>query len=94
MPTGRSPRRARRAALKLALVAALLCLPLPASAQGSPAAGPAAVPMKKIQVGRASLWVEVADTPERQARGLMFRQSLPAKQGMLFVYGKPKVLSF
>ena len=32
------------------------------------------------------LAVGVADTPETRARGLMFRQSLGAAQGMLFVF--------
>jgi len=32
------------------------------------------------------LLVEVADTPEERARGLMFRESLPDDQGMLFVF--------
>lgn len=31
--------------------------------------------------------VEIADTPERQALGLMYRTVLPETKGMLFVYG-------
>lgn len=30
--------------------------------------------------------VEIADTPEEQARGLMFRQDLPRDAGMLFLF--------
>ncbi|MFD2738681.1 DUF192 domain-containing protein [Sulfitobacter aestuarii] len=44
--------------------------------------------------GQARFSVEVADDPEARARGLMFRESLPASAGMLFVYEKPQPLSF
>lgn len=33
--------------------------------------------------------VEVAKTPEQQITGLMFRKSVPADSGMLFVWGHP-----
>ena len=36
--------------------------------------------------GSASFNVEVVDTPESRARGLMHRESLPTSSGMLFVY--------
>src|SRR3546814_20944210 len=35
--------------------------------------------------------VEVARTPEEQAKGLMLRQELPAKGGMLFPFAPPQV---
>lgn len=35
--------------------------------------------------------VELALTPEAQARGLMFREDLPDDAGMLFVYDRPDV---
>ena len=39
----------------------------------------------------ASLFtVEIADTDQLRARGLMFRQRLPADRGMLFDFGKPR----
>ena len=44
--------------------------------------------------GRATFRVEVVDTPEARARGLMFRETLPAGQGMLFVYERPSRVSF
>ena len=40
------------------------------------------------------LLVEVADTPEERARGLMFRESLPEEQGMLFVFEQEGQASF
>ncbi|HRO66179.1 MAG TPA: DUF192 domain-containing protein, partial [Pseudobdellovibrionaceae bacterium] len=41
-----------------------------------------------------SLTVEVADTPERQSRGLMFRQELKNGHGMIFIFPLEKIQSF
>jgi len=38
--------------------------------------------------GDPRLWLELALTTEQQARGLMFRESMPENQGMLFVFGQ------
>ena len=38
--------------------------------------------------------VEVVDTAEMRARGLMFRESLPKFSGMLFVYETPQPVAF
>ncbi len=38
--------------------------------------------------------VEIADTPEFRARGLMYRESLPARHGMLFLFPRPSVEAF
>lgn len=39
--------------------------------------------------GAAQFTVELADTPEERATGLMHRESMPASAGMLFVYEAP-----
>jgi uncharacterized membrane protein (UPF0127 family) len=44
--------------------------------------------------GPLTFEVELALTPEQQQRGLMFRQKLGAKEGMLFDFGSPQPLSF
>lgn len=44
--------------------------------------------------GQARFTVEIADTPEAQARGLMFRDSLPRGAGMLFLYDRPQRVAF
>lgn len=44
--------------------------------------------------GAAKFNIEIADTPESRAEGLMFRESLPAGSGMLFVYEKPRHATF
>jgi len=38
--------------------------------------------------------VEVAETPEQRARGLMFRKKLAAHEGMLFIFNREEVQSF
>ncbi len=37
--------------------------------------------------------VEIADTPEKQTRGLMYRDVIAPEQGMLFEYAKQDILS-
>ena len=36
--------------------------------------------------GGATIWVEVADTPQKRVKGLMFRERLAADRGMLFPF--------
>ncbi|TFU17193.1 DUF192 domain-containing protein [Thermus tengchongensis] len=43
---------------------------------------------------RHTLKVEVADTPERQAQGLMFRKSLGEDEGMVFLFPTPTAGGF
>lgn len=38
--------------------------------------------------------LEIADTPKKRAQGLMYRSSLPADYGMIFIYPKPQLLTF
>ena len=47
-----------------------------------------------IKVKGRAVIVEVANTPDRIARGLMYRDSLPRDEGMLFVYPVEQILSF
>jgi uncharacterized membrane protein (UPF0127 family) len=46
----------------------------------------AAPPTVELVVRGKPLHAELADTPERRARGLMYRTDLTADQGMLFVF--------
>lgn len=41
-----------------------------------------------------SLRVELANTAQKRALGLMYRKSLSPDQGMLFIYDEPKYVSF
>ena len=38
--------------------------------------------------------VEVAETPEQQERGLMFRKELAPDRGMVFPYDPPQIVAF
>lgn len=49
---------------------------------------------KPIQVDTATIWVEIADEDAERQMGLMFRDSLEANSGMLFVFPEPKKQSF
>ncbi len=44
--------------------------------------------------GNARFTVEVADDGEEIRQGLMFRESMPASAGMLFVYPRPTTVHF
>ena len=39
-----------------------------------------------VELGGKTFNVEIADTREKQALGLMFRDSMPADEGMIFVF--------
>ena len=75
------------------LAAAAFAASLPCAAQ--PADGkPQSLPVSKIQVGPHAVSAEVAQTPDQRALGLMYRFSLPADHGMLFVFPEPQPLGF
>ena len=47
-----------------------------------------------IRVDGIPVRVEVADSPEERRQGLMLRETLPANEGMLFVFEREQFLSF
>lgn len=49
----------------------------------------ASFPRGTVSVGGVVIEVQVADTPEMRARGLMFQDALPYDEGMLFVHDRP-----
>jgi uncharacterized membrane protein (UPF0127 family) len=63
---------------------AALALALPALARDE-----APLPVISVKVAGHALRVEVVSTPERMAKGLMFREKLGSNDGMLFVYPDP-----
>lgn len=78
-------------ALALALLGAACAQPLHAQ----PADGkPQSLPVTKIRVGGHAVDAEVASTPPERQVGLMYRFSLPADRGMLFVFAESQPLSF
>ncbi len=44
--------------------------------------------------GHATFSVELADSPEERARGLMFREQMASGAGMIFVYESPGPVAF
>ncbi len=51
--------------------------------------GPQKLPSIKLSVGMHAIRAEVAKTPEEHSIGLMFRQSMPTNDGMLFIFDRP-----
>ncbi len=43
----------------------------------------------RLEVGKQTLFVEIADTPSARNRGLMGRSEIPDDYGMLFVFAQP-----
>lgn len=47
----------------------------------------------KTAAGDVTISIEIAETTEQKAKGLMFRKSLDDKAGMLFPYGQPQEIT-
>jgi uncharacterized membrane protein (UPF0127 family) len=60
-----------------------------------PVSGLEVIPLTITSLGKTHRFrVEVARTPQEQAKGLMFRTAMGPDEGMLFPYDQPRVLSF
>lgn len=57
-------------------------------------AATARLPTRTLTLDHQKLVVEVVDTPDQRATGLMDRFSLQTDHGMLFVFDKPQPLAF
>jgi hypothetical protein len=80
------------------LVAAFLLAASSVSAQIGPIEDLSAFPSGKLEIAdgktvKHTFDVWLADTPARQAQGLMFVRSLPPARGMLFVHTSPRPIS-
>ncbi len=74
---------------------AFVVLVIVAGCTGSPAPEGASTPEgPSVAVGEVAFQVEVAATPAEREQGLSGRERLAPQQGMLFVYGAPRLLSF
>lgn len=82
------PSRSR--ALRTALVLASCLAAGVAGAQS----GPQKLPSIRLNAGIHNIQAEVARTPEQRAIGLMHRPTMPANDGMLFVFDAPATQCF
>lgn len=64
--------------LALLIAAAALLLPIQSSASS--------LPLSPLTLGGQKIEAQIAASPADRQQGLMFRQSMPASQGMLFVF--------
>ncbi|SAI55684.1 exported protein [Bordetella ansorpii] len=84
----------RLIALRLAALLTLV-LPVAVSAQGpAPTAPQEKLAVTPLSIGIHAIQAEVADTEEERRIGLMFRETLPGNEGMLFVFNAPDVQCF
>lgn len=75
------------------LIAALSALAVLLPGLAAAACAPGTVEVRG-PAGMARFTVDVADDGAERAQGLMFRESMPASAGMLFVYEAPQRASF
>ena len=72
------------------LLALLACLCIafsgPAMARDEPQRS---LPRVTLNAGMHLIQAQVASTPEQRSIGLMFRQDMPANEGMIFVFEEP-----
>ena len=81
--------------LAAAMLVAGTAVDAPVLARRTVAPAAATIPLTIVtRHGQRQFKVELADTPERQERGLMFRTSVPKGSGMLFPMSPPRPASF
>jgi uncharacterized membrane protein (UPF0127 family) len=60
----------------------------------SAAANSLATLVVETERGPVNFSVEIADTPDKRALGLMHRKNMPTDEGMLFIYDREQVVQF
>jgi uncharacterized membrane protein (UPF0127 family) len=79
--------------IKFLKLAALVCL----ATMSAFAVGPKqeiSFTTKQIFIDKIKLTAEIADTPDKSAKGLMFRKKMPDNHGMLFIFPDEQQRSF
>jgi uncharacterized membrane protein (UPF0127 family) len=72
----------------------LACVVCPVLAAAGQTGGQPLLPQTFLEIGDQLVRVEIANTPETMAAGLMHRTSLPPQEGMLFVFPYERTASF
>ena len=81
----------RLAAAALALLASALLLSVAPAKAGQPQLD---LPRMQLQAGLHLITAQVARTPEQLSLGLMWRRTMPANEGMWFVFDAPATQCF
>ena len=87
----------RSSASSAALALTLVLTACGAASRPTPPPTPSPAPEsgpRVVMPSGADYSAELAKTPEEQAQGLMFRESLPPRHGMLFLFPEPGVHKF
>ncbi len=84
----------RRLVLRPASLMPIVLMLLIAGNQLLAAAPPAEGTQYPIELGKWTVDAEIAATPAVRAHGLMFRRAMAEDAGMLFVFDRPRPLSF
>ncbi len=77
--------------MRLPVFFATLCFVSSPLIAGTPSEGVLEI---KTESDSVKIQIEIADEPDERSRGLMFRESLDALSGMLFIYPTPRIASF
>ncbi len=72
----------------------MACAPARPSLGGGPTKAQKPLPTAILTCGQVSIEAELATTDAQREAGLMFRKSLPAGKGMLFVFESDQILNF
>jgi uncharacterized membrane protein (UPF0127 family) len=75
-------------------ILAILLLALPGLFYLYPSSSGPDIKIIPLYIGSQKFTVEIADTPEKQVTGLMYRESIPGDFGMLFIYGNEDYRGF
>lgn len=75
---------------RAAAVLSIALTTLGAAAQNAPQQ----LPTIRISTGMHAIQVMVAQTPQQQATGLMFRKAMGTNEGMLFIFDEPRQQCF
>ena len=80
--------------LRLVLLISMCCALLMMSAGCNAPDQSQHLPVVQMQIGNKQFTLEVADDDAEREMGLMFRESMPADHGMIFMFDEAEVLGF